>query len=240
MISTKQKMVAGSVLRRLGICALVTVAWVVGFELVIFLLELIFSRNLTSFLVSLQGIPGSLTSILPLVVPAYFLITPYEDFKWGIQNGISRKTMWWGRLVALVLSTILVYLVDEFLALTNHPFDSWRTLLVNFAIFLTIVLTFQAIGNGFALLNRRWKVIVGIGLPVMGVILLMMLLSGLEHLDYQGTLIDYNGHEYVGSLAWLFNSISSPITPWLVWLVYLALVLYLTKLFSDHLQLRQD
>lgn len=240
MLNTKQKMVASNVFHRLGIATLITIAWVVGFELVIDLLGLIFNRNLMSFLVSLQGIPESLVTFLPAILVIYFLVTPYGDFKWAIQNGISRSTLWQGRLVALVLSTLLVYLIDELLTMTYRPFGGWREVLVNFTAFLTVVLTCQAIGNGFSLLDRKWKVIVGIGLPVMLIILMMMLLSGLSALSDSIFLPTYQHNHFVGPLAWLFNITIAPATPWIIWGIYLIIIIFLTKFFNDRLQLRRD
>ena len=240
MLNTKQKMVASNVFHRLGIATLITIAWVVGFELVIDLLGLIFNRNLMSFLVSLQGIPESLVTFLPAILVIYFLVTPYGDFKWAIQNGISRSTLWQGRLVALVLSTLLVYLIDELLTMTYRPFGGWREVLVNFTAFLTVVLTCQAIGNGFSLLDRKWKVIVGIGLPVMLIILMMMLLSGLSALSDSIFLPTYQHNHCVGPLAWLFNITMAPATPWIIWGIYLIIIIFLTKFFNDRLQLRRD
>ncbi|HJA74711.1 MAG TPA: hypothetical protein H9718_03405 [Candidatus Limosilactobacillus gallistercoris] len=240
MLNTKQKMVASNVFHRLGIATLITIAWVVGFELVIDLLGLIFNRNLMSFLVSLQGIPESLVTFLPAILVIYFLVTPYGDFKWAIQNGISRSTLWQGRLVALVLSTLLVYLIDELLTMTYRPFGGWREVLVNFTAFLTVVLTCQAIGNGFSLLDRKWKVIVGIGLPVMLIILMMMLLSGLSALSDSIFLPTYQHNHFVGPLAWLFNITMAPATPWIIWGIYLIIIIFLTKFFNDRLQLRRD
>lgn len=240
MLNTKQKMVASNVFHRLGIATLITIAWVVGFELVIDLLGLIFNRNLMSFLVSLQGIPESLVTFLPAILVIYFLVTPYGDFKWAIQNGISRSTLWQGRLVALVLSTLLVYLIDELLTMTYRPFGGWREVLVNFTAFLTVVLTCQAIGNGFSLLDRKWKGIVGIGLPVMLIILMMMLLSGLSALSDSIFLPTYQHNHFVGPLAWLFNITMAPATPWIIWGIYLIIIIFLTKFFNDRLQLRRD
>lgn len=174
MINTKQKMVASNVFHRLGLAALITIGWIVGFELVTYLIGLAFNHSLTSFLVSLQGIPETLVAFLPIVLAAYFLVTPYGDFKWAIQNGISRSTLWQGRLIALLLSSVLIYLVDELLTMAYRPLGDWREILINFGGLLTTVLTCQAIGNGFSLLNRKWKVIVGIGLPVMLIILMVM------------------------------------------------------------------
>lgn len=239
MINAKQKMVASNVFHRLGLAALIMVAWIVGFELVTYLIGLAFSHNLTSFLVSLQGIPETLVTFLPVILVAYFLVTPYSDFKWAIQNGISRSTLWQGRLIALLLSSTLVYLVDELLTMAYRPLGDWQEILINFGGLLTMVFTCQAIGNGFSLLNRKWKVIVGIGLPVVAVILLLMLLSGLSNLS-TGILPTYQHDHFVGPLAWAFNLTLSPAAPWIVWAIYLAITVYLTKLFNDHLQLRRD
>ena len=240
MLNMKQKMVASNVFHRLGIATLITIVWVVGFELVIDLLGLIFNRNLMSFLVSLQGIPESLVAFLPVILAVYFLVTAYTDFKWAIQNGISRSTLWQGRQIAMVLSTLLVYLIDELLTMTYRPLGSWHELLINFVIFLTLVLTCQAIGTGFSLLNRKWKVIVGIGLPVMLVILMVMLLRGLMALGDSAYLPTYAHSHFVGPLAWLFNMTLSPATPWIIWGIYLIVIIFLTKFFNSRLQLRRD
>lgn len=240
MISTKHQMVTSNVLRRLGMAALIAAAWVIGFELLLYIVGLIFDHNLTSFMVSLRGIPQTLGAILNIVLFLYFLLTPYVDFKWSIQNGISRKTLWQGRLLALLFSTILIYLVDELLALTAHPLLSWHELVINFLALLTGVVTFQAIGNGFGLLPRKWKVIVGIGIPIIFMILCVGLIKLMLSIDTGGLVLGYQHNHYVGSLAWLFNSLNPTITLWVLWLIYFIVVLWLTKLFNDHLQLRRD
>ncbi|MGN1279940.1 MAG: hypothetical protein ACI4T4_04550 [Limosilactobacillus sp.] len=240
MLNTKQKMVASNVFHRLGIATLITIAWVVGFELVVDLLGLIFNHNLMSFIIGLQGIPESLVAFLPVILAGYFLVTSYGDFKWAIQNGISRSTLWQGRQIALVLSTLLVYLVDELLTMTYRPLGPWHENLINFGVFLTLVLTCQVIGTGFSLLNRKWKVIVGIGLPVMLVILMTMVLSGLSSLSTSTYLPTYQHNHFVGPLAWLFNMTMAPATPWIIWGIYLIIIIFLTKFFNNRLQLRRD
>lgn len=243
MINAKEKMVITNILRRLGVAMLISAAWVIGIELVFDLLGLIFNHSWTSFVVSLEEIPSSLVSILNVVLFIYFLVTPYSDFKWSIQNGISRKTMGRGRLLALFLSTILLFLVDELLSLVHAPLHSWQELVVSFLALLTAILTFQMIGNGFGLLSRKWKVVVGIGLPICAVILLSGLLTGLATLMGNGDfgMIAYEDGHYVGPLMGLLNS-PAGLTAllWTVWIVYLLIVLALNKLFNDHLQLRRD
>ncbi|MFC2685165.1 MAG: hypothetical protein ACFN06_06595 [Limosilactobacillus oris] len=236
---SKQKMtlVMTNVFYRLGQAILITVGWVVGFEVVVSLMGLGFNHNLESFLVTLQAIPSTLAVFINLILFAYFIVTPYVDFKWAIQNGISRKTMWRGRALALFLATLVIFILDELLSLANQPAMSPRTLLVNFLILLTMVVTCQAIGNGFGLLSRTWKWIVGIGIPVMGIILLVILIRSLVALGDSGLLLGYQHNHLVGVLADVFNG---PVVPYVLWLVYFAIVLGLTKLFNDRLQLRRD
>lgn len=229
MINAKQKMVITNVFHRLGVAALIGAAWLIGFEVLFDLLGLIFNQNLESFWVGLQAVPHTLTWVLNIVLFAYFLLTPYGDFKWSIQNGISRKTMWQGRLIALLLSSLLVYLVDALLSLTDRPFSGWQDFGVSFLALLTGVLTFQAVGNGFGLLNRKWKVIVGIGLPI-AFVLLCMALAKLFIMGDQ--LFDYQRNYSV-----ILNSSAAF---WVCWIIYLVIVLLLTKVFNDRLQLRRD
>lgn len=92
----------------------------------------------------------------------------------------------------------------------------------------------QAIGNGFALLNRKWKWIVGIGLPVVGVILIGLLLSWLSVIDQSAVYHDSQ------LLVRGLNSLNVTVLFWICWIVYLLVMIWLTKLFNDRIQLRRD
>lgn len=232
MSNAKMKMVTTNVFHRLGIGMLITLAWVIGVEVLVSLAGLIFNHNVESFLVTLRGIPENLTFFISAVLMIYFLITPYVDFKWAIQNGISRKTMWRGRFVALFLATLVIYVVDELLALTNHPFPGAGTLLEHFLTLLTVTLTFQAVGNGFGLLSRRWKWIVGIGLPV-ALIIIMWAMAGLLIKLLEVGFISNHNDQWIGIFG-------NPVVPWVIWLIYFVIILFLTKVFNDRLQLRRD
>lgn len=234
MISQKQQMVVTNVFRRLGMALLIAAAWIVGFELIVYVLGLLINHNWLSFLVSLKGIPGTVTGILLWIVPFYFLITPYADFKWMIQNGISRKTMWRGRLFALVLSVIAAYALQSVCSLIDHPLGDWTNVWMSLLVYFTVVITMQAIGNGFALLNRKWKWIVGIGLPVVGVILIGLLLSWLSVIDQSAVYHDSQ------LLVRGLNSLNVTVLFWICWIVYLLVRIWLTKLFNDRIQLRRD
>lgn len=233
MNNAKMKMVTTNVFHRLGIGVAITLAWVIGAEVLVSLAGLIADHNVESFLVTLRGIPGTLTFFITAVLVAYFLVTPYVDFKWAIQNGISRKTMWRGRFAALFLATLAIYIIDELLALTNRPYPGANVLFHHFLALLTITLTFQAIGNGFGLLSRRWKWIVGIGLPIAFIIIMWAMASLLIKLMESNLLLGYQHNHWVGAF-------SNPVVPWAVWLIYFVVILFLTKVFNDRLQLRRD
>lgn len=237
MISHKHQMIITNVFRRLGMAALIAAAWIVGFELIVYLVSAVFNHSLTSFLVSLRAVPGTVTGLLLWVVAIYFLITPYSDFKWSIQNGISRSTMWRGRLVAMVTSVVIACVLEWLASLIDRPMGDWVSAWKTLLLYFTLVLTLQAIGNGFGLLNRKWKWIVGIGLPVLGMACLSLLMMGLMRLSEQMTA--GQAKALVAFLQGL-NSSNFSLIGWAIWIVYILLALWLTKLFNDHLQLRRD
>ncbi|KRL28314.1 membrane protein [Limosilactobacillus frumenti DSM 13145] len=234
MISHKQQMVVTNVFRRLGMALLIATAWIVGVELIVYLLDLWLNHNWVSFLVSLKAIPGTVTKILLWIVPFYFLVTPYADFKWTIQNGISRKTMWRGRLLSLILATIVAYAVESLCSLIDHPFGDWVGFWLSLLAYFSVVITMAAIGNGFALLNRKWKWIVGIGLPIVALILFVSLISWLSLIDKS---VLYHNSQFI---LRVLNSLNFTVIFWVSWGAYLLIMVWSTKFFNDRIQLRRD
>ncbi|OYS47730.1 hypothetical protein CBF87_03490 [Limosilactobacillus reuteri] len=228
MENQKRNLVISTMFQQAGDATVIALGWGLGIVLIIYLLELIISHNLESFLVSLQALPGIASSILNILLMALFLVTPYTDFKWAIQNGISRKTLWQGRILSLFLMTLVVWFIAQLVDLMNTPFDlasAWHSLLWYFGLSLTMM----AIGNGFALLNRRWKWIVGIGLPMACLVLLMMLAYSLV------------GLIPVLSASGVFKSIIiSNVTGWVILVIYLIIVYVLARFFNNKIQLRRD
>ncbi|MRH72887.1 hypothetical protein GIX77_09550 [Lactobacillus reuteri] len=228
MKNQKRNLVISTMFQQAGDATGIALGWGLGIVLIIDLLGLIVSRNLASFLVSLQALPDIASSILNILLMALFLVTPYTDFKWAIQNGISRKTLWQGRILSLFLMTLVVWFIAQLVDLMNTPFDlasAWHSLLWYFGLSLTMM----AIGNGFALLNRRWKWIVGIGLPMACLVLLMMLAYSLVGLI--PTL----------SASGVFKSIIiSNVTGWVILVIYLIIVYALARFFNNKIQLRRD
>lgn len=236
MHNQKRNLIITTTLKREGRASGIAVLVGVGFVLLTYLLGFILHSNFESLWVSIEGIPHIVPPLLILVLVFYFLITPYSDFKWAIQNGISRKTFWQGRIIAMLLLVIMVWFIAMLITLLYRPaFLATAGLILKaarntFLTYLSSTLTMMAIGNGFALLSRKWKWIVGIGGPVIVFICLSYLGMAAVHLGVE-SLLDNN----------LFiNIMSSTTTWWIVLLIYLLIMLVLTKVFSDRLQLRRD
>lgn len=235
MLSHEQRLVITNVFHRLGWALAVAAVWAVGVVFLGYLVELLIDHRIDSFLVSLQGIPGVLPPVFTMILLGYFLITAYDDFKWTIQNGISRKTLWWGRLIALVLATIGVWVVNNLLSLFEHPLASWQAMGMQLLVLLSSVLILQMIGNGFGLLNRTWKWIVGIGLPILFILFLVALVRVMMSLN-----IDYQHNEWIGPNSALWTILGSSSTWWIIWGVTMVIVVLLSKFFNDKMQLRRD
>ena len=235
MLSHEQRLVITNVFHRLGWALAVAAVWAVGAVFLGYLVELLIDHRIDSFLVSLQGIPGVLPPVFTMILLGYFLITAYDDFKWTIQNGISRKTLWWGRLIALVLATIGVWVVNNLLSLFEHPLASWQAMGMQLLVLLSSVLILQMIGSGFGLLNRTWKWIVCIGLPILFILFLVTLVRVMMSLN-----IDYQHNEWIGPSRALWTILGSSSTWWIIWGVTMVIVVLLSKFFNDRMQLRRD
>ena len=235
MLSHEQRLVITNVFHRLGWALAVAAVWAVGVVFLGYLVELLIDHRIDSFLVSLQGIPGVLPPVFTMILLGYFLITAYDDFKWTIQNGISRKTLWWGRLIALVLATIGVWVVNNLLSLFEHPLASWQAMGMQLLVLLSSVLILQMIGNGFGLLNRTWKWIVGIGLPILFILFLVAFVRVMMSRN-----IDYQHNEWIGPSSALWTILGSSSTWWIIWGVTMVIVVLLSKFFNDRMQLRRD
>ena len=235
MLSHEQRLVITNVFHRLGWALAVAAVWAVGVVFLGYIVELLIDHRIDSFVVSLQGIPGVLPPVFTMILLGYFLITAYDDFKWTIQNGISRKTLWWGRLIALVLATIGVWVVNNLLSLFEHPLASWQAMGMQLLVLLSSVLILQMIGNGFGLLNRTWKWIVGIGLPILFILFLVAFVRVMMSLN-----IDYQHNEWIGPSSALWTILGSSSTWWIIWGVTMVIVVLLSKFFNDRMQLRRD
>lgn len=236
MQNRKRNLIITTTLHREGRASAIAVLSGVGSVILIYLLGFIFHPDLTSLLVSLRGVPSIITPILTFVLAFYFLITPYSDFKWAIQNGISRKTFWQGRMIAMVILVVLVWFIGVILGLLDLPAFLmagnlfWKSILTSLLAYFSVTLTMMAIGNGFALLNRTWKWLVGIGGPVVFFIAIFYFFDFAANFGFV-SLMDSN---------FFVKMLTSAVTWWVVLAVYLLIMLVLTKVFANRMQLRRD
>lgn len=158
----------------------------------------------------------------------YYLFVPYAEFKLGMQNGQTRLKIWRSQLLGIVTITVVGWILYFILTGFNSI-----TVASTFGILLSLfngVFTCYAIGSGFALLPRKWKIIVAIALPTIFVTLLISLIRFLVSFWHPSaeTLKTLNGIVYWQG-SWVLFA-----------LIWLAIMAGLSYVFTMHLQLRRD
>lgn len=247
MISSKQKIVVQTDLYRCGKGFVIAAIWLAAIQAFFAILNLILGHiDWSSFGSDLRGIFSSWSFVLSLVPFFYFLVTPYSTFKWTIQNGISRKTMWRSQMLSAVIITLVqevLIVLFEVLAdghpaeafIVNSSVSTWQGILFELLLFET-TMTAMAIGYFFSLLNRKWKVIVAIGGPILAafcIYYLTLLLIKLGVFQFIGSnwSIDLSGQ--AARTAIIVTLVVSVI----VWTLLMMLV---SRISAKHMQLRRD
>ena len=216
-------------------------AWAFGVMVVVLV-----GLNLVSGLIALIGgsrmslfdfgdfLAGEVYRAWNMAVLIFALCFPYTIFKLGQQYSITRRHIWLANacllLVLVVTSWGLALLKNLFLYSTHHLSHfadgaGWTLLTI-----LVGVVTVATIGAGFALLNRLWKWIVGIGGPIILIFIMVTLVRFLFvtlHLD-PATVF--------GSLQFLATHTAVMIGIFL----WLAVMVALNYCFFMKMQLRRD
>lgn len=248
MISSKQKIVVQTDLYRCGKGFVIAAIWLAAIQAFFAILNLILGHiDWSSFGSDLRGIFSSWSFILSLVPFFYFLIMPYSTFKWTIQNGISRKTMWRSQMLSAVIITLVqevLIVLFEVLAdghpaeafIVNSSVSTWQGILFELLLLFETTMTAMAIGYFFSLLNRKWKVIVAIGGPILAafcIYYLTLLLIKLSVFQFIGSnwSIDLSGQ--AAKTAIIVTLVVSAI----VWTLLMMLV---SRISAKHMQLRRD
>ena len=211
----------------------VVVVVLVGLHLVSGLIALIGSGRMSLFDFG-DFLAGEVYGAWNMAVLIFALCFPYTIFKWGLQYNITRRHIWLANscllLVLVVTSWGLALLKNLFLYSTHHLSHfadgaGWTLLTI-----LVGVVTVATIGAGFALLNRLWKWIVGIGGPIVLIFIMVSLVRFLFvtlHLD-PATVF--------GSLQFLATHTAVMIGIFL----WLAVMVALNYCFFMKMQLRRD
>lgn len=211
----------------------VMVVVLVGLHLVSGLIALIGGSRMSLFDFG-DFLAGEVYRAWNMAVLIFALCFPYTIFKLGQQYSITRRHIWLANacllLVLVVTSWGLALLKNLFLYSTHHLSHfadgaGWTLLTI-----LVGVVTVATIGAGFALLNRLWKWIVGIGGPIVLIFIMVSLVRFLFvtlHLD-PATVF--------GSLQFLATHTAVMIGIFL----WLAVMVALNYCFFMKMQLRRD
>lgn len=211
----------------------VVVAVLVGLHLVSGLIALIGGSRMSLFDFG-DFLAGEVYGAWNMTVLIFALCFPYTIFKWGLQYNITRRHIWLANscllLVLVVTSWGLALLKNLFFYSTHHLSHfadgaGWTLLTI-----LVGVVTVATLGAGFALLNRLWKWIVGIGGPIVLIFIMVTLVRFLFvtlHLD-PATVF--------GSLQFLATHTAVMIGIFL----WLAVMVALNYCFFMKMQLRRD
>lgn len=248
MISSKQKLVIRTDLYRCGRGFVIAAIWLAAIQAFFAIVNLIFGGiGFVDLLDDPRGIFSGWTFIASVMPFVYFLITPYSNFKWTIQNGISRKTLWRSQMLSAVIITLVqevLIVLFEVLAdghpaeafIVNSSVSTWQGILFELLLLFEATMTAMAIGYFFSLLNRKWKVIVAIGGPILAafcIYYLTLLLIKLGVFQFIGSnwSIDLTGQ--AAKTAIIVTLVVSAI----VWTLLMMLV---SRISAKHMQLRRD
>lgn len=239
MFLTKQRIVVRTDLHRMTKAFLIAIGWMIGIEAVIAMLNLLSGQETALF----NGVVNVLRFGVAVTPFVYFLISPYSTFKWTIQNGISRRTMWQGQMLSVLLVTIAQEVFMVLLGILNgtqwssvtlngSQISYLQSLLVELLICLATNLTGLAMGEFFGLLNRKWKTIMAIGVPIILGFAIYYLVIFLDWL-----------HPFNGDDLMLNNSAAKRLVMTIMIISYVGwtiLMWFVSWISVRHMQLRRD
>lgn len=223
--------------QQLALGELIAMGWLIGFGFLNLLVTLLVGNPSWTHLTP-WALDSELTFVTTVSALIYGLIAPYALFKRAIQNGIPRQTSWLAKegtllgavMVAWVLMVLNVVLDPGTSMIKLSPGMHVSAVVAPLVTLLVGAFTLAAIGAGFALLTRRWKVIVGIGLPLLAVVIIGRIAA----------LVVNHWHPSAATLETLAKVFQNPATGWIALVVYLALMLVIDYWFSMKIQLRRD
>lgn len=203
---------------------------ILGFNILGELLGLLSGNGLSglTLLSFYHGVADPFLSCSFVLMGVYYLVEPYSEFKIGIQNGQSRWQIWVSQIYGVISISIFSWLI--YLVGTGFQHLNVATAFGILLLIIDIVVFSYAIGSGFALLSRLWKIIVGIALPTILLILMVQIIRLMVNFWHPSAAT-------LNTLAGIFNWHGSWILFGLLWL---AIMLGCSYLFTMYQQLRRD
>lgn len=166
-------------------------------------------------------------TVVVLIYGVMYLSFSYRDFKLGMQSGQTRQRIWLGEVASLATTTVFIWLMWE--CLSQGSF-TWTNFFGSLLMIICLITPVFAIGSGFALLPRKWKIVVAIALPTLCMFLLIQLIK---------IMVTY-WRPSQNMLETLGNIVSWPGSWVICGLLWSAIMLALSYVFTMHLQLRRD
>ncbi len=194
------------------------------------LLSLIFAGshidlNINDFI---DAFSGQFIGIAFGIYGIFYLVVPYREFKLGIQNGQTRWQIWLSDLLGIATITLITFII--WLICVGFQHQDWLTITGMLLLMLDGITFSYAIGSGFGLLPRKWKIIVAIALPTIFIFVLIQIIRLMVNLWHPSEAT-------LNTLANIFNWQGS----WALFgLLWLAIMLGISYLFTMHQQLRRD
>lgn len=190
------------------------------------LLSLIFAGSHIDL--NINDFSGQFIAIAFGIYGLFYLVVPYREFKLGIQNGQTRWQIWLSDLLGIVTITLITFII--WLISVGFQHQDWLTIAGTLLMMLDGITFSYAIGSGFGLLPRKWKIIVAIALPTIFIFILIQIIRLMVNLWHPSEAT-------LNTLANIFNWQGS----WALFgLLWLAIMLGISYLFTMHQQLRRD
>ena len=181
--------------------------------------------NINDFI---NAFSGQFIAIAFGIYGLFYLVVPYREFKLGIQNGQTRWQIWLSDLLGIVTITLITFII--WLISVGFQHQDWLTIAGTLLMMLDGITFSYAIGSGFGLLPRKWKIIVAIALPTIFIFILIQIIRLMVNLWHPSEAT-------LNTLANIFNWQGS----WALFgLLWLAIMLGISYLFTMHQQLRRD
>lgn len=203
---------------------------IIGLQILRTLLRLLSGHGFSGVSISSlrSDVFGPFVAVECVLLSFYYLVVPYREFKLGIQNGQTRRQIWLSQVMGLVTITLLGWLL-WLLSTDFHSLSTTSTFGMLLVLFTGTTFTY-ALGSGFALLPRMWKIIVGIAVPTIWVIIMAQVVKLLVKFWRPTT----------ATLDTLANLVNSQGILFLLGIIWVAIMLGISYLFTMRLQLRRD
>lgn len=164
-------------------------------------------------------------------------VLPRRSFNLAVQFGIDRNTLWWTDILTPVcwslLITILGLLFQQFA--TNNLGHNQGSFWIGMAIILALFFTTQALADIVALVHGFWKVVVIVGLPSLLMSILIWILTCIAQWMSK-TNWTLSQHQ----INQIEHLLTSPGIWTVVLIVYIAIMILLTWVFTKMIRLQRD